>query len=220
MSTASTTCGSSSVVGTEPVWPPPSPPWTSTASAPQPATFSACRLAPMDGIVTTPASFSFCSSSFFGASANDATFTPSRIIRSTRSPTSSPSERMLTPNGASVLSLTVRIAVSSSGMLIVLEAMIPSPPAAAVAAVSRAPDTQPMPVWTIGYLTPVSSVKRVVSSRLRGDAHAATSLYRRPFGSSSAMMRSSSAVGSRVAGTSPSAPAELEARSPRRPARR
>ena len=44
-----------------------------TASAPQAATFSACRLAPMDGIVTMPASLSCAMSSRFGASANEAT---------------------------------------------------------------------------------------------------------------------------------------------------
>ncbi len=49
MSTASTTWGSSSVVATEPVWPPPSPPCTITASTPHAATFSAWRRAPIDG---------------------------------------------------------------------------------------------------------------------------------------------------------------------------
>ena len=49
MSTASTTCGSSSVVATAPVWPPPSPPCTITASTPHAATFSAWRRAPIDG---------------------------------------------------------------------------------------------------------------------------------------------------------------------------
>ena len=73
MSTASSTDGSSSVVATGPVWPPPSPPWTITASAPQPATFFACLAAPTDGITTTPASLSFAIRSGFGASANDAT---------------------------------------------------------------------------------------------------------------------------------------------------
>ena len=53
MSTASTTCGSSRVVGTGPVWPPPSPPCTMTASTPQAATFSACRRAPIEGTTTS-----------------------------------------------------------------------------------------------------------------------------------------------------------------------
>ena len=73
MSTASTTCGSSSDVGTGPVWPPPSPPCTITASAPQAATFSACRRAPTDGTTATPASLSRAIRSGFGASANEAT---------------------------------------------------------------------------------------------------------------------------------------------------
>ena len=38
---------------------------------------------------------------------------------------------------------------------------MPSPPAADVAAVSRAPATQPIPVCTIGYFTPNSSHARV-----------------------------------------------------------
>ena len=44
--TASSTDGSNSVVATGPVWPPPSPPWTITASAPHPATFLACLARP------------------------------------------------------------------------------------------------------------------------------------------------------------------------------
>ena len=73
MSTASTTCGSSSVVGTGPVWPPPSPPCTITASAPHAATFSAWRRAPIDGTTAMPASFSVLIWCSRGASANDAT---------------------------------------------------------------------------------------------------------------------------------------------------
>ncbi len=76
MSTASSTVGSSSVVGIGPVWPPPSPPWTMTASAPQAATFFACFAAPIDGITTMPCSLSFAISSGFGARANEATLTP------------------------------------------------------------------------------------------------------------------------------------------------
>ena len=45
-------------MGTEPVWPPPSPPCTSTASTPHSSTFSACRLAPIDGTTSTPPSCS------------------------------------------------------------------------------------------------------------------------------------------------------------------
>ena len=50
--------GRSNVVGTGPVWPPPSPPCTITASAPHAATFSAWRRAPIDGTTAMPASFS------------------------------------------------------------------------------------------------------------------------------------------------------------------
>ena len=66
------------------MWPPPSPPWIITASAPQPATFSAWRARPTLGITTRPWSLSLAISSFFGASANDATLTPCLISRSTR----------------------------------------------------------------------------------------------------------------------------------------
>ena len=72
------------MVGTGPVWPPPSPPWIITASAPQPATFTACLAAPIDGITTMPWSLSFLISSCLGASANDATLTPCLISRSQR----------------------------------------------------------------------------------------------------------------------------------------
>ncbi len=106
MPTASTTWGSSSVVAIGPVCPPPSPPWTITASAPQAATFSACRRAPTDGITTTPASFSRAISSRRGASANEATRTPSLISRSIRSPASAASARRLTPKGSSVRART------------------------------------------------------------------------------------------------------------------
>ena len=56
--TLRTTSGSSSVVGTEPVWPPPSPPCTVTTSAPSSTAFTACFTAPTVGMQTTPASFS------------------------------------------------------------------------------------------------------------------------------------------------------------------
>ena len=100
MSTASTTWGISRLVGTEPVCPPPSPPVAITASMPQAATFSACRRAPTDAMVITPASRSRAISSGFGASAKDATGTRSAMIISIRSPASPASARRFTPNGA------------------------------------------------------------------------------------------------------------------------
>ncbi len=60
---APTAAAASSATG--PVWPPPSPPCTITASAPQPATFLACLAAPTDGITTTPASLSLAIRSRF-----------------------------------------------------------------------------------------------------------------------------------------------------------
>jgi hypothetical protein len=41
---------------------------------------------------------------------------------------------------------------------------MPNPPAAEVAAVSEAPDTHPMPVWTTGSRHPTSAQKRVRSA--------------------------------------------------------
>jgi hypothetical protein len=158
---ASRTDGSSRVVATGPVCPPPSPPWTITASAPHPATLRACLAAPTDGITTAPASLRRAMRSGLGASANDATLTPSRIIRSTRSPASAASARTLTPNGRSVASLTFAIAVASSSMVIVADARIPRPPAFAVADTSRAPATQPIPVCTTGCWMPTSRVSGV-----------------------------------------------------------
>jgi hypothetical protein len=75
MSTAAASWGMSRLVGTAPTWPPPSPPVAITASMPHPAAFSACRRAPTEAIVTTPASFSVAISSGFGACANEATGT-------------------------------------------------------------------------------------------------------------------------------------------------
>ena len=163
MSTASSTDGSSSVVATGPVWPPPSPPCTITASAPQEATLRACLAAPTEGITTAPASLSFAISSCRGANANDATFTPSRIIRSTRSSASDASARMLTPNGRSVVAFTLPIAVANSSSVIVADARMPRPPAFAVADTSRAPATHPIPVCTTGWSMPTNSVRRVCS---------------------------------------------------------
>src|SRR5689334_17874904 len=161
MSTVSTTCGNSNVVGTGPVWPPPSPPCTITASTPHCATFSAWRLAPMEGITTTPASLSLAMSSCFGASANDATLTCSRISRSIRCVASGASARMFTPKGLVVRCFVSAIASRSWGKSMVPAARMPSPPAFDVAAARRGPATQPMPVWTIGYSTPTSSQNRV-----------------------------------------------------------
>ena len=63
-------------MGTDPVCPPPSPPWAMTASTPHSATFSACRRAPTVGMVTIPASFRRLIESLPGARAKLATFTP------------------------------------------------------------------------------------------------------------------------------------------------
>ena len=130
-------------------------------SAPQEATFSACRAAPTEGITTMPLSLSLAISSFFGASAKEATLTPCLMSRSTRSGASPASARRLTPKGLLVRCLTSPIAWSSSSKVIVAEARMPRPPAFAVAETSRGPATQPMPVWTTGWVTPVSSVSGV-----------------------------------------------------------
>ena len=53
--TASSTCGSSTVLATEPVWPPPSPPCTTSMSTPSSAIFFACLTAPTVGTQRMPA---------------------------------------------------------------------------------------------------------------------------------------------------------------------
>ncbi len=150
ISTASTTCGSSTVVATSPVWPPPQPPCTITASAPQAATFSACRRAPPTaGTTTTPASFSSAISSREGARAKDATRTPSSTMIRTRRPRPRRRRAGDPPNGASVRDLTSRMACSQ---------MVEGhrlrggrdPSAPAFAADTRRPATQPIPVCTTG----------------------------------------------------------------------
>jgi hypothetical protein len=146
------------------VCPPPSPPWAITASTPQSSIFSACRRAPTVGITSTPASWRRATVSLVGAPAKLANRTPSRAHSATRSAMSGWSARRFTPNGASVRSFTVWMAVVSSSSVIVTDARIPNPPAALVAAVSDAPDTHPIPVWTIGYRQPVSSQNRVRSA--------------------------------------------------------
>ena len=152
------------MVGTEPVWPPPSPPWIITASAPHDATFTACLGRPTLGMTTMSCSLRRAISSGLGASANEATFTPCSMSRSHRAGASAASARRFTPNGASVRSLTSTMACSSSGSVIVADARMPRPPALAVPLTRLGPETQPMPVWTIGWRTPVSSVSGVDSS--------------------------------------------------------
>lgn len=139
----------------------PSPPCTITASAPQAATFSACRRAPTDGTTRTPASFSSAISSRDGASANDATRTPSSTMIRTRSRASPASDRRFTPNGASVRDLTSLTADRSCSGVMVAEARMPSAPARAVAVTRRGPATHPIPVCTIGCRTPTRSVRAV-----------------------------------------------------------
>src|SRR3954452_209602 len=164
MSTASSTVGSKSVVGTLPVWPPPSPPWIITASAPHDATFLACLGAPMLGTTTMSCSLSMAISSGFGASAKLATLTPWSMSSRHRSTASPASARRLTPNGCGVRSLTSTTAFSSSSIDMVADARIPSPPAFAVPETRRGPETQPMPVCTTGCRTPTRSVNGVRSS--------------------------------------------------------
>ena len=98
----------------------------------------------------TPASCSRAIDSLVGAPAKLTRPTPSPTTKSMRSPRSGWSARKFTPKGRSVRSLTERTAARSSSSVIVTAARMPRPPAALVAAVRRAPDTQPMPVWTIG----------------------------------------------------------------------
>jgi len=55
-----------------------------------------------------------------------------------------------TPKGASVRAFTSLMAAAVSSRVMVAEASSPSPPAFAVPTTSDGPDTQPMPVCTIG----------------------------------------------------------------------
>ncbi len=148
--TASTTWGRSSEVGTVPVWPPPSPPWAMTASTPHSSIFSAWRRAPTVGITTPPASWMRAMASLDGAPAKETSRTPSSTTNRRRSSRSGWSARKFTPNGASVRSFTPWTASRSWSGVMVTAARMPNPPAALVAAVRLAPDTQPMPVCTIG----------------------------------------------------------------------
>ena len=100
-------------------------------------------------------------SASFGAWAKLATFTCSSISSWMRSSMSAASARRLTPNGLLVRCRTCVMARRSWSKSMVALASSPRPPAAAVAAVSPAPETQPMPVCTIGYSTPITSQNRV-----------------------------------------------------------
>ena len=163
MSTASTTCGSSTVVATSPVCPPPSPPCTITASAPHAATFSACRRAPTDGI-DDHARVLELGDQLRGRGERERRH-PHALLdddphplaaRPPRRPAGSP-RRARRPYGTSP---PVRRPGAASGV-IVAEARMPSAPAFAVAETRRGPATQPMPVCTIGWRTPTSRVSAV-----------------------------------------------------------
>ena len=114
------------------------------------ATFWAWRLAPTVTIVTTPASRRRCTCSGRGAAAKLATLTPRSTISEIRSAASGWLGSRFTPNGFDVRDATLSIAAPSSSRVMVAEASIPRPPAAAVAAVRRAPETHPIPVCTSG----------------------------------------------------------------------
>src|SRR5438309_1026371 len=165
--TASTTWGRSRLVGTTPVWPPPSAPWAMTASTPHSAIFSAWRRAPTVGMHSRPPSWIRSMASLVGAPAKLTRGTPRRTARSMRRARSGWSARKLTPNGLDVRALTSRTASSSCSKVMVTAARIPSPPAALVAAVRRGPDTQPIPVCTMGKRMPKRSHARVRSDVTR-----------------------------------------------------
>ena len=114
MSTASTTWGSSSVVGTGPVWPPPSPPCTITASTPHAATFSAWRRAPIDGTTHDAGVLQRLDLALVRRERERRDLHASRgSAASTRASASSASARRFTPNGRSVRAFTSRIAAAS-----------------------------------------------------------------------------------------------------------
>jgi hypothetical protein len=112
-----------------------------TASMPHAATFSACRRAPTDAMVITPAALSAAISSGLGAWANEATGTLASMTSATRRAASGASARIFTPNAAVVPALVCSIAALSSARVMVAEAIIPSPPASHTAVTSRGPDT-------------------------------------------------------------------------------
>ena len=200
MSTASTTCGSSSVVGTEPVWPPPSPPCTITASTPHAATFSAWRRAPIVGMTTTPASLQLLDQSPRRAPArSDATCTPSRdqqrrCARRRRAGRRAGSRRTAcrcapSPRRSPCASWSKRHRAPSED----------AEPAGRrlVAAVSRAPATQPMPVCTIGYShAEAARTSGCAQRRMRSRVRDFASRAGRCGSMTSWIRRSSSSVGS------------------------
>ncbi len=114
------------------------------------------------------------------------------------------SVRTLTPKGLSVASRMSCTAVFISSKVSVAAARKPMPPALDVAAVSRAVDTQPMPVCTIGTSMPKRSHAGVCNAGCRSGynagpvaAHDGTSSWRRPVGSMMSISASSSLVGAR-----------------------
>ena len=139
--TASTTCGSSSVVGTEPVWPPPSPPCTITASTPHAAHLLGVALGAdrrHDERRRRPSAASIsCLASAPGRSSRPSR--PRRSSSSMRSSTSAASARRFTPNGLVGARLHLGDRAAQLVEVIVALARMPSPPALAVAREPGAP---------------------------------------------------------------------------------
>ena len=188
-------------MGTEPVWPPPSPPCTSTASTPHSRTFSAWRLAPIDGTTSTPPSCSWPISASLGAWAKLATFTCSSISSSMRSPMSAASARRFTPNGLVVRRLTSAIAVRSCADVHGGAGEDAEP--AGLGGGRGEPGTR-HPAHA-GLHDRVLDPDQVAEAGVQAGVHQpGTSWLRMPVGSRHAMTASSSAVGARVSATSPS----------------
>ena len=138
------------VVGTLPVWPPPSPPWMVTASTPISTIFCACFTAPTVGMQTMPASRNRLIMALSGPRPKLTARTFSAMMVSTISAAPGWNMWKFTPNGLSVSSRTRRMAGPTSSAGKVAAARKPKAPALQDAATSSGRATQPMAVCTMG----------------------------------------------------------------------
>jgi hypothetical protein len=139
-------------VATEPVWPPPSPPWTLTMSTPSSTIFRACLTAPTVGTHRMPASRKRAIIVLSGPRPKLTARTWSRLAMTRSTIWSAPGWNIwkLTPNGRSVPLRTVSSLARASSGVMTAHPRKPKAPAWLEAITSDGSATQPMAVWMIG----------------------------------------------------------------------
>ena len=165
-STASTTCGTNTIVETSFGFlnPPPSPPSTIRPSTPASTARNAPARLGTTWNTVSPASFSIAVY-FIGSPAEVVTnFTPWSITKRMMSGSRTKACATFTPNGLSVSWRILRISSRTASSSPDEVSMIPMPPAFDTAEESCARAIQPIAAWMIGFSIPSISVMRVLNA--------------------------------------------------------